>query len=105
ILRMMATIAPIPSRDGLSRDVGSQPTRDRLLLGSAGLLVLGAPWIWLDPLRAVMTLGLVLLCVAAWSRYVQRRLGGVTGDCLGCQCYLAQLLVLLVACAHRAGMD
>jgi adenosylcobinamide-GDP ribazoletransferase len=105
ILRMMATIAPIPSRDGLSRDVGSQPTTARLWLGSAGMLAWGGPWIWLNPLRALLTVGLVLLCVAAWSRYVQRRLGGVTGDCLGCQCYLAQLLVLMVACAQRAGAE
>jgi adenosylcobinamide-GDP ribazoletransferase len=29
--------------------------------------------------------------------YLRRRLGGVTGDCLGAACYAGQLLVLLAA--------
>lgn len=99
ILLMMARVPPIPQREGLSRDVGSQPTRDRLGLATVGMVAAALPWMAPHPLRALAGFVLVGLSVWVWARYVERRLGGVTGDCLGCQCYLAQLLVLLVNAA------
>lgn len=97
---MMASLPAVSKRPGLSAEVGRA-------VGPAQVAV-GALWsapalIWLGVLRpvqtllAVVTLGLLFLGFRALLR---RRLGGTTGDCLGCLCYLAQVIVLLAASAQ-----
>jgi len=100
VLPAMWGLPPLADRAGLSRDVGRQIPFQRIVLGTLlaipGCLAMG----WLAPGR----LGLALLGIVALTfwlvRYVKRRIGGMSGDCLGFLCYLAQVLVLLAACAH-----
>jgi adenosylcobinamide-GDP ribazoletransferase len=43
----------------------------------------------------------VFLVAVGWAGYVRHRLGGATGDCLGCGCYFGQCAFLLAAGAGR----
>lgn len=101
ILLMMWRVPPVPHREGLSKDVGQQLGGRELLAGTL-LAVPGVGWcLWLDPVRTAAGLAAVAGWAWLWAGWVDRRLGGVTGDCLGCGCYIGQCLVLLAVAAGR----
>lgn len=104
ILVVMRLLPPISERESIARDVGQAITSTDLVRGSA----LALPGVFalaiLDPLAVVTSVPLIGVSAWFFARYVQRRIGGVTGDCLGCFCYVAQLLVLLAAVARLPGL-
>ncbi len=97
ILPAMWMLPPVAERASISRDVGQSIGPGRLALGTtlAGMGCL--PMALASPAR----LGVMLLAITALTivvvRHVRRRLGGITGDCLGFLCYSAQVVALLVA--------
>lgn len=94
---LMATLPAVSDRPGLGREVSRSVGPWHVALG--GLWTLPAA-LWLFQLRPEQTLlavvALALLAVG-FRAVLQRRIGGTTGDCLGCLCYLAQVVVLLAA--------
>src|SRR5262249_25656565 len=99
ILVMMATVTPVPDPQGLRKDVGRRTGVRDLLLGALTAAP-GAAWFcWSEPLRAGLGVVVVVVAVMLWASYVRRRIGGFTGDCLGCGCYIGQCVVLLAAAA------
>ena len=99
ILLLMWRIPPIANRDGLAKDIGQQLTLREVALGTLAALP-AMLWLgWLDPWRLLAAILVVVVTVGVWGLIVVRRLGGITGDCLGAGCYFAQLGVLLVCCA------
>jgi adenosylcobinamide-GDP ribazoletransferase len=99
ILLLMATAPPVPNREGLAKDVGEQIRWRELMVGSlfAGLGL--AVYAWTAWLRTGIGLAAVAAFTFTWAGYVHRRIGGVTGDCLGFACYLGQCVFLLAATA------
>lgn len=51
------------------------------------------------PQQAVAIIAVLLLWRWLFARYLQRRIGGYTGDCLGCAQQVAEVLIYLVLCA------
>ena len=102
IVGLMAAVPPVPKRDGLAKDVGTRMTP--AAVGWAGLLALPVVLAAAanDPGRTGCALLAVAGVVAAWGWYVRRRLGGVTGDCLGCAAYLGQVAVVSAWAAGRS---
>lgn len=100
ILFVMALVPPIAGRDGLSKDVGQQAGWGKVLAGLAlvsPVLILGAA---VDPV-AMIGATVVLAVFLAWYRaMLLRRLGGVTGDCLGFSAY-AGIVVTTLAFARN----
>jgi adenosylcobinamide-GDP ribazoletransferase len=100
ILLLMTLVPPVPKREGLAKDVGERVTVNRLgwatCLAIPGVIAFG----WQFPERLVVAWLVVSVAMWVWGRYVQSRLGGITGDCLGTGCYLGQLIVLLIAVAE-----
>ena len=99
----MGFFPPVPDGISPSRDVGQQIPVGRLALGTllAGLGCL--PLALASPGQLGAMLLVVALLTVAVVRYVRRRLGGMTGDCLGFLCYTAQGAALLVAAARWPG--
>ena len=100
---LMAAIPPLaPSGDaagGLARDVGTRP-RPRWLLAASLLAVPFVLPLALASWGAVLGALAAIVVFAAWLRAaLLRRLGGVSGDCLGFAVHAAQLAVLLAAAA------
>jgi len=94
-LAVLLTVLP-PVSKGLSSQVGQGLGRMPLLLATvlAGLLTLaaralGLPVLWQPVAAAAATL-------LAWGYYLERRLGGQTGDLLGACNQLVESAVLLV---------
>jgi adenosylcobinamide-GDP ribazoletransferase len=67
--------------------------------GFAPLLIAAAFGV-LSVTRVVALLAVVIATTVWWSRLLQRRLGGYTGDCLGAAQQLTELGCYLVLCAH-----
>lgn len=127
ILWMMVLLPPIEDRHTMVRDVGSQTTW-AIFLWSGALAItawalIAAMFVGVRQLFFVQETGLVSLVQmpnhfggALWlgvqiavasvfvsclfGRYVMRRVGGVTGDFLGANCFLVQLVVLLLYAAY-----
>jgi len=100
ILFTMWLIPPLENRDSLSRDVGQRMQYLDVAIGSLWVVPLTILWCFVSPWQALFGLaGLIILLF--WFRgLVMRKLGGITGDCLGCIGYLGQLVVLLASIAE-----
>ena len=100
IVLVMVSVPPVPRRDSLSRDVGSQLNRWHLLSATLWMLPAAACLAVQLPQQAVLAAALLVPTVYGFMRLVVRRLGGITGDCLGCIGCVSQLIVLLAAAAR-----
>jgi len=90
----------VEGRASLSREVGADLRIRNLAIGSLWMLPAFAAFAVFSPWHTLAALAAVLATCALFLRGVRRKLGGVTGDCLGCLCYLVQIVVLLVAAAQ-----
>jgi len=100
MLPAMAALPPVAGRESLARHFGRLVTARDVGLGGLGMLAGALPLVWIFPWRmavAAAGLGILVTCFVA---YVRRRIGGMTGDCLGCLCYVAQIWILLCASAR-----
>ena len=111
ILIMMHFLEPIMDRHTMARDVGAKPSARTIFVGAASpvaalgialgfscALEEGASFTYLltdTSVRILMAASFSLLVTWYYTRLVRRRVGGVTGDFLGANCYLVQLVSLL----------
>ncbi len=97
ILLLMAASPPVANRESLAKDVGERIGWRELAVGT----LLAVPGVaacgWAAPLRTGVGVVAAAVVTVVWAEYVRRRLGGVTGDCLGCGCYFGQCAFLLAA--------
>jgi adenosylcobinamide-GDP ribazoletransferase len=99
ILPAMVLLPPLQGRESIAKDAGQGATWSDVVVAVV-VSVPGVAWYaWLQPLRLAIAATALALTMFLFLRVVRRRLGGITGDCLGCLCYLSQLVVLLTACA------
>jgi adenosylcobinamide-GDP ribazoletransferase len=100
ILLVMAWLPPVPERESLTRDVGQRVgLRDvaaGTILAVPGVVALAVAM----PVRLVIVLPLLVVFTWLFAISVRRRIGGITGDCLGFACYLGQILALLAVAGH-----
>lgn len=100
ILWLLTCIEPIGHRVGLAKDVAERATWWKPIIGGLTL----APLFWLygqDHFERIAIAFTVTAIFIIWFRwYLNWRIGGVTGDCLGTACYVGQLIWLLVAVAR-----
>jgi adenosylcobinamide-GDP ribazoletransferase len=100
IVLVMVWVPPVADRESLTRDMG-RAVGVRGLIAATLWALPAALWFALQmPLRAALAAALLAAVVVVFVRLIRRRLGGVTGDCLGCLSYLAQVVVLLAAAAR-----
>jgi adenosylcobinamide-GDP ribazoletransferase len=97
ILWMMAMVPPIEDRHTMARDVGSQPGIQSIVLGGILPIAFAITLLWWSPSRIVIALIASAILTFYLAYYFKKRVGGITGDFLGCTCYLVQLVILLVA--------
>lgn len=103
ILPAMVLLPPLTGRDSIAKDAGQGAGWPDVLVGVL-VAAPGVAWYaWLAPLRLAATLVVLAVGMLAFLWLVRRRLGGITGDCLGTLCYMGQVTVLLAACARIPG--
>lgn len=95
ILAIMSLVPPVSDRDGLSKDVGQAADWEIFARGAVLVSPIFAYAIWLDAV-AVLASVFVLAVFALWFRaLLLRRIGGVTGDCLGFSAYVGLIVTTL----------
>ncbi|MEM7586246.1 MAG: adenosylcobinamide-GDP ribazoletransferase [Acidobacteriota bacterium] len=100
ILIQMALLPPPTGQSSLARDIGQQLGLRDVAIGALWALPGTVALCWLAPFQGLLALIFLVVLTLVFHRTLKRRLGGATGDCLGCLCYLAQIAVLLAAAAR-----
>lgn len=96
----LVLVKPVEGRESLSRDVGGELGLRGLAISSLWTVPAIAAFAAVRPWHALAALAGACATCVFFLRGVRRKLGGVTGDCLGCLCYVVQLVVLLAAAAQ-----
>lgn len=95
IVGMMVTTNPISDRPSQARDVSGTQTWRTFGISLIMTAPLWIGWIWLGKMQAAVTMLSVIAMLFGYRRYILRRVGGTTGDLLGCSAYLVQLAILV----------
>jgi adenosylcobinamide-GDP ribazoletransferase len=91
ILAVMAAVPPVAGRDGLSKDIGQEATPKTAVIAAVMISPLLVLVIWQNPLAAC-SIAIAIVAFVVWlRRLLLRRIGGVTGDCLGFAAYFGML--------------
>ena len=100
ILAVMVLVPPVDGRDSLSNALGNAAGWDGVVQGALLVSPVLALGLWFDVVAvAIAALGLSIFLV--WYRaLLMRRLGGVTGDCLGFAAY-AGIVIATLAFARQ----
>jgi adenosylcobinamide-GDP ribazoletransferase len=96
ILAVMAVVPPVPARDGLSKDIGQRASWRTFGAGVAIVVPLLMWALYRDPLGMLAIVALLAAFVGWFRGYLMRRIGGVTGDCLGFSAYVGMIVATLV---------
>ena len=96
---LAAMLAPVASGAGMAVRAGRMPL-GRLVLATVLALPGVAPILWLRPGAVVVALVAMALLLAWLARFLMRRIGGSTGDCLGFAAAMGQLALLLAVAAR-----
>ena len=100
ILAVMALVPPIDAREGLSKDIAQQATWGTFALGALLASPVIAFGLWFDAL-GIAVAGVLIAVFVLWFRgYLMRRIGGVTGDCLGFSAYAGIIITTLALARH-----
>lgn len=97
ILVMMVTTPPITDRASQAKDVSGMQTWKTLVVGTLIAIPGWIVWALWSPSIAMFTLILSGLILWWFRRKIIRRVGGTTGDLLGCSAFLVQLAILIVS--------
>ena len=95
----MWALPPVADRESLSRSMSRELGVADLAWATFFMSLAAAPWVYLQPANSSLALLLIALAMGCLLRLIRRRLGGISGDCLGCLACVTQLLVLLAAAA------
>jgi adenosylcobinamide-GDP ribazoletransferase len=95
IIGMMATTSPISDQASQARDVSGTQTWKTFFLSMIFAMPFWLPWFCFAPFIALLTSLVVVLVLVGFRRKILVRVGGTTGDLLGCSAYLSQLIVLV----------
>lgn len=101
IVVAMALVPPVVGRESLARSVGSELTGWDLVVSGLWILPATVAFVVVLPIRSLFAAALLAIAVGTLTRLVRSRLGGMTGDCLGCIGFIGQVVVLLGAVARR----
>lgn len=80
-------------QDGLASALISEAGTLQLL--AAGVVTLAASW-WLMGIKGLIVLALAVICTWLLKLWFQRKLGGITGDIIGCINELNEILALIL---------
>jgi adenosylcobinamide-GDP ribazoletransferase len=95
----MALIPPVAQSRGFAKDIGTHVGIADLLRASLMLAPCTAALYLTLPWAGALAIGAQLLALIWLRALLMRRIGGVTGDCLGFFVYLSQLIWLLAVLA------
>lgn len=97
----MALLPPVAGRESLAQAVGSTLSRSDWVESSAWVSLATVPFVFFLPVQFLGAILMLFAAIGGLLFVVYRRLGGITGDCIGCLGYVGQVAVLLAAAAGK----
>ena len=97
ILVMMATTNPIADRATQAKDIAGKQSIANLRVASLLSLPFWIAWAWCGVGIALVSMIGAVLVLVWFRRMILRRVGGTTGDLLGCSAYITQLVIMIGA--------
>lgn len=97
IVAMMAAIQPISDGNPHTKDVAGRQTLFALVIAVVTSAPFWLPWFVVDLVTASITMAVVVCVFIGFHHTIRTRVGGSTGDLLGCTAFLVQLLVTIGA--------
>jgi adenosylcobinamide-GDP ribazoletransferase len=97
----MALLPPVAGRESLARAVGSSLSRRDWVECNVCVCLAIAPFVIFLPVHFLVAALMLFAATLGLLLVVRRRLGGITGDCLGCLGYIGQVTVLVAAAARK----
>ncbi len=98
ILAVLALVPPLEGRTSLANQIASPGDWSAVLMGAAIASPVAALGVWLDFNSVLLALVGIVLFLVWYRALLMRRLGGVTGDCLGFAAYAGILIATLAFC-------
>ena len=96
----MVLVPPVVGRESLAQGVASGVSWRYFALSGMGAAPAVMLYVYLMPIRALIGAFLISVALVILLSLIRRKLGGITGDCLGCIGYITQVLWLLSASAR-----
>lgn len=97
IVGMMAFTSPITDRHTQAKDVAGTQSVKTFLVASLISAPFWFPMLFLHPAVGLASTLAALGVLLAYRRKILQRVGGTTGDLLGCSAFLVQLVILIGA--------
>lgn len=97
IVIMMATTNPVSDRQSQARDISGTQTLGRVAIASLISLPFWTPWFSVSFAHAAGSIVAASMLFLWFRGKILRRVGGTTGDLLGCTGFQTQLVLLLGA--------
>ncbi|MEM9826398.1 MAG: adenosylcobinamide-GDP ribazoletransferase [Planctomycetota bacterium] len=97
IVAMMATTDPITDRNSQAKDVSGTQTGKTLVWATLISSPFWLAWVFVRPTEFIVATVVSIAILVWFRRKLLKRIGGTTGDTLGCSAYLTQLVFLVVA--------
>jgi adenosylcobinamide-GDP ribazoletransferase len=96
----MALVPPVVGRESLARSVGRDRSGWDLIVSGLWIVPAITSFVVIMPVRCLAAVALLVVAVGGLIALVRSKLGGMTGDCLGCIGYVAQVVVLMAVAAR-----
>lgn len=97
ILAIMATTPPAPDRVSKSNELSGRQPLKNVWIGAIFSSPFWITWVVLDFRLSIVSVFIVIVVFVWFRSLIIRRVGGTTGDLLGCNAYTSQLLILIGA--------
>lgn len=97
ILAIMATTSPAPDRVAKSNELSGRQPLKNVWIGAIFSSPFWIAWVVLDFRLSIVSIFIAIVVFVWFRSLIIRRVGGTTGDLLGCNAYTSQLLILIGA--------
>ncbi len=97
ILAFMATTAPLANRISKSNELSEKQPLKNVWVGALLSSPFWVVWFFWGPRSAAISLVVLVVVLLLYRATILRRIGGTTGDLLGCSAFGTQLIIIVVA--------
>ncbi|AQQ09876.1 Cobalamin synthase [Sedimentisphaera cyanobacteriorum] len=98
-------LKPVESRESLAKEAGHNAKIADVIIAVLLIFPVFIIWGYLTPAKMLVSLVVIAVLLGVILRKIHKLIGGITGDCLGMICYMAQIVVLVVSAASWRGLN
>lgn len=98
-------LKPVEARESLAKEAGHNAKIADVIIAALLILPVFIIWGYLTPIKMLVSLAIIAILLGVILRKIHKLIGGITGDCLGMICYMAQIVILVISTANWRGLN